>query len=145
MLNHHLKSDAAHAMCMAARLFERAMADELGPQGITFRQCQVLAWLAIAGDLSQTELADNMNIEPQTLVSVLDRMERDGLVAREPCPEDRRKKLIRPKPKAKPVWKRIMQCADQVRATAFEGLSKSEVTNLKTLLDRVQANLARTN
>ena len=120
------------------------MADELAPQGITFRQCQVLAWLAMDGDgLSQVELAERMNIEPPTLVSVLDRMERDGLVAREACPDDRRKNLIKPLPRAGPVWKKIVASAERVRALAFRGLTGEEVATLRALLGRVRENLCR--
>src|SRR5690606_9898158 len=96
-----------------------------------------------AADLSQAELADRMNIEPQTLVSVLDRMERDGLVSREACPADRRKKLVRALPKAGEAWARILACGARVRESAFRGLSASEREILQTLLDRVRENLSR--
>ena len=129
---------------MTAHLFERAMADELTPQGITFRQCQVLAWLAMeGGGLSQVELAERMNIEPPTLVSVLDRMERDGLVVREACPDDRRKKRIKPLPKAGPVWKKIVASAERVRGLALHGMTTEEVATLRALLGRVRENLCR--
>jgi MarR family transcriptional regulator for hemolysin len=104
----------------------------------------VLAWLAIeAADLSQAELADRMNIEPQTLVSVLDRMERDGLVARVACAEDRRKKRVRALSKASEVWASIMACGARVREAAFRGLSPAETETLQTLLQRVRENLSR--
>ena len=131
MLQYDFPSSGGHAICMTAHLFERAVQDELTPEGITFRQCQVLAWLTLeGGSLSQVELADRMNIEPPTLVSVLDRMERDGLVARESCPEDRRKKRIRPLPKANPVWKKIVACAERVRSMAFRDMSSDQLAML---------------
>src|SRR5688500_9929943 len=101
---------------MTARAFERAMNERLSPQGITYRQCQVLGWLALAGRLSQSELAERMNIEPPTLVGLLDRMEMQGWISREACPDDRRRKFIVPQPDALPIWAKIIECAQDVRS-----------------------------
>lgn len=117
------------------------MNEELVRCGITFRQCQVLAWLAMEGDTSQVHLADCMRIEPPTLVRILDRMERDGLVERVDCAGDRRKKIIRALPKAEPVWEKIIECGDRVREKAEAGLSSKEIAKLNQLLETVQSNL----
>jgi MarR family transcriptional regulator for hemolysin len=139
-----LQSNLGHSICMAAHAFERAISDELVPTGITFRQCQVLAWLVMEDNaLSQVELADRMNIEPPTLVSVLDRMERDGLVSRQSCPEDRRKKRVNVLPKAASAWNEIVACAERVRREASTGLNSDEVALLQSLLGRIYDNLAK--
>lgn len=114
---------------------------ELEPTGITHRQCQVLAWLALEGELSQTELADRMRIEPPTLVGILDRMEREGWITRQGDPGDRRKKMIHVCSKAKPVWDKIVSCAEGVRTRATRGLSQAETRTLMRLLAKVQENL----
>lgn len=141
MLEYDFQNSLGFWLCMASHAYERAMNEELTTQGITFRQCQVLAWLALEGEQSQIELASRMNIEPPTLVRVLDRMERDGLVERVGCAEDRRRKMIKPRPKAKPIWKRIVASAEVVRARAAQGLSKHELAAVKKLLGRVRENL----
>ncbi|HEX6986355.1 MAG TPA: MarR family transcriptional regulator [Planctomycetaceae bacterium] len=142
MLEHDFRSDVGYWLHMAAHRFERAMNAEVASEGMTYRQCQVLAWLALAGDLAQVELADRMNVEPPTLVKVLDRMERDGLITRTGCAEDRRRKLIRPTAEAVPVWNRIVACANRVRDRSVRGLSPDEVRTLRSLLERVNENLA---
>ncbi len=144
MLEYDFQSSVGHSICMTAHLFERAINQELAPEGITFRQTQVLAWQALEGTaLSQSELAERMNIEPPTLVSVLDRMERDGLLVREACPNDRRKNLIRLLPKAETVWKTIVACAERVRERAVSEMATEDVQTLHRLLGQVQANLQR--
>jgi MarR family transcriptional regulator for hemolysin len=82
-----------------------------------------------------------MMVEPPTLVGILDRMERDGLIARHNCPTDRRKNLIRASEAAKPVWEKIVQCALRVREQATAGLSERQLATLKKLLRRVDKNL----
>ncbi len=141
MLEYDFQSSIGYWLCMCSHAYERAMNEELTVQGITYRQCQVLAWLALEGEQSQVELAQHMNIEPPTLVRVLDRMERDGLVSRTGCPDDRRRKMIKPLPKARPIWKKIIAVAENVRGRAIAGLTKQEVATLKKLLEKMQLNL----
>jgi MarR family transcriptional regulator for hemolysin len=141
MLEYDFQNSIGYWLCMTSHAYERAMNEKLTAQGITFRQCQVLAWLALEREQTQSELAARMNIEPPTLVRVLDRMERDGLVARTSCAEDRRRKFIKPLPKARPIWKKIIASAEVVRGRAVDGFTKQELENLKHMLARVQENL----
>jgi MarR family transcriptional regulator for hemolysin len=141
MLQYDFQSSIGYWICMTSRAYERAMQQQLIPAGITHRQCQVLFWLALDGPLSQVELAEKMSIEPPTLVRVLDRMERDGLLVREACKHDRRVKIVRVQPKAKPVWKKIIQCAERVREQASRSLTPPQRETLRELLQIVQENL----
>jgi MarR family transcriptional regulator, transcriptional regulator for hemolysin len=145
MLQYDFQSSIGYWICMTSRAYERAMQQQLVPAGITHRQCQVLCWLALDGPLSQVELAERMSIEPPTLVRVLDRMQRDGLLSREPCESDRRVKIIRVLPKAKPVWKKIVQCAQRVRGQAARNLTPAQRETLRELLEIVQMNLQHPN
>lgn len=131
-------------LTLTTQTYHRAICDELAPHGITYRQSMVLGWLALEGELSQTELANKMMIEPPTLVGILDRMERDGWIARHDCPADRRKKIIRADPAAEPVWEKIVNCAVRIRRRATEGLSERQLATLRKLLNRIQSNLQQT-
>ena len=141
VLQHNFEDSVGYWICMASRAYERAINDELLPRGITHRQAQVLGWLAIDGELSQTDLAERMRVEPPTLVGILDRMEREGWIRRESCATDRRRKMIQVRPKAEPVWSKILDCAARVRERAVEGLTPDEVVQLRKLLGQVQHNL----
>jgi MarR family transcriptional regulator, transcriptional regulator for hemolysin len=141
VLTHDFENYVGYWICMASRAFERAMNEQLAPSGITYRQCQVLAWLAIDGNLSQTDLADRLRIEPPTLVGILDRMEREGWVRRESDLHDRRRKLVAAMPKALPVWSKIVACSEKVRARGNQGVSPAEQELLKNVLRRIIENL----
>lgn len=140
MLEYDFQESIGFWIHMTAHLYERAMNAELTSEGITYRQFQVLGWLALDGELSQVELAERMRIEPPTLVGVLDRMEREGWIVRESSPTDRRRKIIKAEPKAEPVWRKMVACARRVRERAAGGLSEEEFKQLRDLLARVQAN-----
>ena len=141
MRQYDFENSVGYWICMSAHAMQRALNEELAPHGITYRQFQVLAWLAMEGSLSQTELADRMDIEPATLVSVLNRMERDGWVTREECANDRRKRIIHPTPRANPIWDKAVACAVSVREKATIGFSPEDVERVKALLGTVLENL----
>jgi MarR family transcriptional regulator, transcriptional regulator for hemolysin len=141
VLEYDFESAPGHWVCMAAHAFQRAMNDELAPQGITYRQCQVLAWLALEGPQPQRDLAERMRIEPPTLVGILDRMERDGWIERTGCDGDRRKKLVRATPAAAPVWSTIVACGDRVRQRALQGISQEQLESLREILQIMRENL----
>ncbi len=128
---------------MTSRALEQAMNDELAAHGITFRQFQVLAWLALeGGELSQNQLAERLRVEAPTLVGILDRMAREGWIQRHTDPDDRRKKLIMPTQKVKPVWERMAACARRVRARATQGVAAEDLEVVKRVMARMQQNLA---
>ena len=82
MLEYDFENSVGYWICQASHAFQRAFNEELAPQGVTYRQAQVLGCLALEGRLSQTDLADRMRIEPPTLVGILDRMEQGGWIRR---------------------------------------------------------------
>jgi MarR family transcriptional regulator for hemolysin len=143
VLEYDFENSVGYWICQASQVFQRAFNEELAPQGVTFRQAQVLGCLALEGRLSQTDLAERMRIEPPTLVGILDRMERDGWIRRGGDATDRRKKLIEALPAAKPAWTKIVATAKRVRTRATRGMTPTQLTQLKKLLRLVQANLAQ--
>lgn len=144
MLQYDFEESIGYWLTISTQAIHRALNDELAPHGITYRQTQVLAWLAVEGELTQSDLACRMLIEPPTLVGILDRMERDGWITRESSSTDRRKKLIRPNPQAEPVWEKIVSCAKRVRARATRGMTPEEVETALSLLRRIHENVQKT-
>jgi len=141
VLEYDFENSVGYWICQASHAFQRAFNEELAPQGVTYRQAQVLGCLALEGRLSQTDLAERMRIEPPTLVGILDRMEEGGWIHREGDKHDRRKKLVQPTMAAKPVWTKIVAAAKRVRGRATRGISATQLTQLKKLLAMVQNNL----
>jgi MarR family transcriptional regulator for hemolysin len=141
MLEHDLDESIGVWISLAADAYHKALTEEVAPHGFTYRQCQVLGWLAYEGPQAQNELAEKMRIEPPTLVGILDRMERDGWIRREPCESDRRKKIIHPNEAAEPVWQKILACGRRVRRRASQGLSPEQLDSLREMLAIVQENL----
>ena len=141
MLHYDFEKSIGYWVFLTAHAMERSMNEELASMGITLRQWQVLAYLALKGEMAQSELAALMGIEAPTLTGILDRMERDRWITRHGCPTDRRRKLIRPAPEVAPVWSRMVACAKSVREQAVQGLSDEQIEQLKQILAVMQNNL----
>ncbi|HQR43105.1 MAG TPA: MarR family transcriptional regulator [Gemmatales bacterium] len=141
MLKHEVDSSIGYWAFVVFRDFERALNEELAPHGITLRQSQVLSWLALRKELTQAELAELMRLEPPTLVRILDRMERDGWIGRHAVENDRRKKLIRPTRQVEPVWRKVRQCIQRVRARARRGIQPNQVEQTLEVLSAIHSNL----
>lgn len=141
MLQYDFDNSLGCWVAVTAHSMRRALASQLAKEGITLRQWEVLAWIALEGALSQAELADRLGIEAPTLVGILDRMERDGWLDRFPCAQDRRKKRIRATEKAETLWTRMVDCARRVRIQATQGFSQDELDQFKSQCERIRSNL----
>ena len=141
MLQYDFDKSVGYWIFAATQDMARAMNEELAAHGITYRQWETLAWVSLAGELSQSELAERMSIEAPTLVGVLDRMERDGWIQRVPAENDRRKKLIRPTERVEPLWAKMVDCAHRVRARAIKGIAPEQLLQLRDVLAQIRSNL----
>lgn len=143
MLEHDFEESIGYWVCRTSRALEQALNEELTPHGITYRQWQVLCWLAIDGPLTQRELADRLRVEAPTVVGILDSMERRGWIRREAAKGDRRKKRIVPTRQAQSVWNQIATCARRVRARATSGITPEDLETVKRVMRQIQDNLNR--
>ena len=64
----------------------------LRPHGLTFARYEALVLLSFSrsGALPLGKIGDRLQVHPTSVTSIVDRLERDGLVRRQPHPEDRR-------------------------------------------------------
>lgn len=141
MLEYDFENSVGCWVVSAAHAVKQALNAELARAGITFRQWEVLASIACRGELSQIELAERMGLEAPTLNGIVNRMERDGWLARYCCSEDRRRKRLRATAKAESVWNRCVECCKQVRESATEGLSDEEIAVFRRVCESIRENL----
>ncbi|MFQ5713934.1 MAG: MarR family winged helix-turn-helix transcriptional regulator [Candidatus Scalinduaceae bacterium] len=141
MLEYDFKESIGYSVAMAYRALRKALDAKLEHYGITFSQWQVLAGLALEGEISQVKLAELIGVEGPTLVRILDRMEHKGWIKRNVSLRDRRQKLITPTKKVEGVWRKMTECAHGVRNNAVKGISTKDVANLRRLLEKIRENL----
>jgi MarR family transcriptional regulator for hemolysin len=125
----------------AARLLGKRFDQRAREVGLTRAQCKLLAYLALHEGIHQAGLADLLEIEPITLVRLLDRMEEAGWIERRPDPSDRRARRLFLAEKARPLFTEIRRIADATRKEAMDGLSVERQELLIDMLVHIRANL----
>lgn len=123
------------------RLYTRRFEERAQALSLTLPQCKALTFLARNEGISQKRLAELIEIDPMSLVRILDRMEADGWVERRSDPQDRRARSLVVTEKARPIIDLIWQVSGETRAEAMAGLEEAERTLLVELLERVHVNL----
>ena len=106
---------------------------------LTLPQCKALYVLAKNEGISQKRLSELTDLDPMTMVRILDRMESDGWIERRPDPVDRRARSLYLKSKATPILDLITKLGTQMRAEVLAGLSVDERNALMNLLEFVVA------
>ncbi|UAK25359.1 MarR family winged helix-turn-helix transcriptional regulator [Sphingomonas nostoxanthinifaciens] len=130
-----------HYISRIARGLARVGDTRLRPLGFATAQLPVVTALKDGARRSQTELARWARVEQPTMAQLLARMERDGLVRREPDPADGRSSLVSLTETALaklPEGRAILQ---QGNRDATRGLTEAEVATLIALLQRVLENV----
>lgn len=124
-----------------SRLHVKRFEQRAGLLGLTLPECRVLLYLSYEEGATQVRLAATTDIEPMTLVRMLDRMEADGWLERRSNPTDRRTRHLYFKAKGKALLDEIRQLIDLTRAEALSGITQKNVDLLMKLLEKTRANL----
>src|SRR4051812_40245743 len=116
------------------RLFD-ARARDLG---FTQGQWRILAMLSRHEGISQSGLAEILEMQPISLARALDRMENNGLIERRPDPKDRRALKLFLTPAAGPMLEILRDVGDELRSIATSDLNTAEQETLVQLLGKIR-------
>lgn len=124
-----------------ARLMRVAF-DRRGKElGLTRSQWWVLTGLYAKEGVTQSELAQFVELEKATLGRLLDRLEEKQWVERRPDPDDRRIKRVYLTDKVQGLMLALRSIAAEIRQDALKGLDRDEQEAFVDILLRVKANL----
>lgn len=124
-----------------ARLFASALADGLRPLGLAPAQFAVLLELWRDDGLTQRDLLGRLDVEQATMANTLNRMERDGLIRRQPHEHDGRAQIIHLTDRARSLEENANAVAGAVNARALSRLSPEERLFFARLMRDVVASL----
>ncbi|WP_437835931.1 MarR family winged helix-turn-helix transcriptional regulator [Sorangium sp. So ce1153] len=137
------ESSASFWINATSKSLLRIQDGRLRPLGFGMRQMPVLHALQEGASVSQKELARFAGVEQPTMAEMLARMERDGVVQREPNPKDGRGSLTSLTRRALLRLPEAKEALIEVEREAMAGFSAAEKELLLTLLLRVARNLGR--
>jgi DNA-binding MarR family transcriptional regulator len=104
--------------------------------GLTPALFALLNFLGANEGAIQQEIGSAMGIDPSTMVSLIDELERSGLARRRRHPADRRAREVTITAKGRRVLERARRMATEVENDVLQGLSGGERRQLLKLLRR---------
>ncbi len=126
-----------------ARLLRTTYDRRVKSLGLTRSQWWVVTHLFRAQGVTQSELAEALEIEKPTLGRLLDRLEAKGWVRREHDATDRRAWRVYLTDAVEPAMKTMRSVAGELRRDAMAGLSAEDRERFVDLLIAVKSNLQR--
>jgi DNA-binding MarR family transcriptional regulator len=123
------------------RRFDQLSREELG---LSRAQCRLIGQVAFSESghaPTQAELAQELDLTPMAVATLVDRMEAAGWISRRPSTTDRRANAIELKPVAEEALVKAIEVGDRIQESALAGFSAAERQQLVAMLQRVRANL----
>ena len=141
MLREDLSRNFGFLLNDVARLMRTAYDRRIRKLGLTRAQWWVLTHLYRGNGVSQTELAETLEIEKPTLGRLLDRLEAKGWVKREHDAKDRRVWRVHLTAEVEPALRTMRSIAKELRRDALTGISAAERERFVDTLLTIKENL----
>lgn len=109
--------------------------------GLTRAQWAVLAKLARTEGLKQTEVADQMEMQPITLTRLIDKLCESGLIERRHDDSDRRVNRLYLTEASRPLLEKLSELRADITQTALAGLSNEQTHQLVDQLETIKDNV----
>ena len=111
----------------------------LRPHGLTFARYEALVLLSFSrlGRLPMRVMGERLQLHPTSVTNIVDRLQADGLVRRQPHPTDRRATLVEVTDSGRAVLEDATKAVTEVDF-GLSGLTPEEETQLTGLLSRVR-------
>ena len=122
------------------RIFQRKL-EEADISAFNGAQGKLLYILWQGDGITAAELAGQAGLAATTLPSMLDRMERAGLIGREPDPKDRRKTRIVLTGRVQGLKAQYDRLSEEMTEVYLKGFTAEEAALFETYLERVLQNL----
>lgn len=123
-----------------ARIFDQLLRKE-GIDGFSGAQGRILYVLWSEDNLPITELAKRTGLAKPTLTSMLDRLEKSGVLRRVPDPNDRRQIRIKLTDAAWALSSKYDLVSDQMVDIFYKGFTEDEIIAFENTLTRIIDNL----
>ncbi|CCD86474.1 putative transcriptional regulator, MarR family [Bradyrhizobium sp. ORS 285] len=120
----------------------RAYADkEAARFGMTRAQWAVLAKVERNEGMKQSELAEQLEMQPITLTRLIDKLAEAGLIERRGDDTDRRVNRLYLKKAARPLLAKLGVLKAELTDTALQGISAGDAERLMTHLEAIKENV----
>ena len=124
-----------------SRLRRSAFDRCLKPLNVTRSQWWVLAYLSREDGMTQSQLAEELDLGKVAVGGLIDRLEKSGLVRRDADAGDRRVNRVFLEPKSKQLIAKMRKVSHRMNAQILEGLVDERLESTALTLDQMKRNL----
>ena len=124
-----------------SRLRRSAFDRCLKPLNVTRSQWWVLAYLSREDGMTQSQLAEELDLGKVAVGGLIDRLEKSGLVRRDADASDRRVNRVFLEPKSKQLIARMRKVSHGMNEKILAGLPDKNLEAAATTLDAMKRNL----
>lgn len=142
MIIHEADKGLGFLLTDTARMLRKLIDRRLQPFGLTRAQWAVLAMLASRDGVSQSDLAEELEIEKSTVGRLIDHVEARGWIERRAMATDRRLWRVHLTEQARPLIERVTQVILATRTEMLVGLTVEQQRQLSDVLALVKSNLS---
>lgn len=133
---------AVKYMMLADRLHRSAVESAINELGIHRSQHMILMYLSCCGrTVSQTDIANALEISPAAVAVTLKKLEKSGLITRSPRENDARTNTIELTGEAKKLVARSGEIFGEVDTAMCAGISEEELDSLIGCMKKMIGNL----
>ena len=142
MIRYDFENSMGFVVNTTAKAFQRSFDIELRKNaGVSLSQWRVVGALVLQPGLTQKEIADKVGVEGATLVPIIDKMEKEGLLKRKLDSSDRRINRIYLTQKADSLWESMIECALRIRKSSTKNISENDIQITLETLRKISKNL----
>ena len=124
-----------------SRLRRSAFDRCLKPLNVTRSQWWVLAYLSREDGMTQSQLAEELDLGKVAVGGLIDRLEKTGLIRREADAADRRVNRVFLEPKSKQLIAKMRKVSHRMNEQILAGLPDSSLESTALTLDAMKRNL----
>lgn len=124
-----------------SRLRRSAFDRCLKPLSVTRSQWWVLAYLSREDGMTQSQLAEELDLGKVAIGGLIDRLEKTGLIRRQPDDTDRRVNRIFMEPKGKQLINRLRKVSHKMNQQILGGMPDSALEQAALTLDAMKRNI----
>ena len=124
-----------------SRLRRSAFDRCLKPLNVTRSQWWVLAYLSREDGMTQSQLAEELDLGKVAVGGLIDRLEKAGLLRRDADPSDRRVNRVFLEPKSKQLMTKLRKVSHKLNQQILERLSDENLESTAVTLNAMKRNL----
>ena len=133
-----MKKTLLHILMHNGRLLQRAVDAELAPLGLHHGQGRILTTIAACGEITQADLARQMDIKPSTVTNMLKPLEEKKLIRRKIDPNTHRAQVVSLTPAGELVCKKVLAAWDRIEVHIIQTIPEAERNELFQRVENIR-------